>query len=471
MHTRALSLAIAATASLLILVACTGSDGGSPERADRDSTPATTSLPATEDGERGEAEAPPTPQDANPPTRADGDADETSTAIELGPLEAMPQEPDSGPGEGRGFVAGLDTSFRSVDLADVHFDLFNGSTVSLADAPVDVILALRDLIPPLDASRALLPADVRERVGEVAYIRHENATFLQPANIVLGYVADDGQAYAYSLGILNSHEIVNETLGGRAVVITYCPLCASGVVYDRVVGGEVLTFGNTSALYQNDLVMLNRQTGSYWFQVGGEAVVGPLTGARLPPLPSTLAPFGDWVADHPDTLVLSTDTGFTDRRYDGGSFTDTAQFVDQGFFGFPIDQEIVDDSRLSSGELVLALNTGESAVAYPLNTLGDAALNTTFAGQEIVLFSSAAGLTGNAFDRRLNGERLTFRVEGGAYRDDQTNSIWTLSGLASGGPLAGSQLSQIPSRTAFWFSIRAAFPEVTVAGLDEADGA
>jgi hypothetical protein len=65
------------------------------------------------------------------------------------------------------------------------------------------------------------------------------------------------------------------------------------VVYDRVVDGEVLTFGNTSALYQNDLVMLDRQTGSYWFQVGGEAGVGPMTGARLTPLPSMLAPFGD----------------------------------------------------------------------------------------------------------------------------------------------------------------------------------
>lgn len=76
-------------------------------------------------------------------------------------------------------------------------------------------------------------------------------------------------------------------------MITYCPLCASAVVYDRVVDGEVLTFDNTSALYQNDLVMLDRQTGSYWFQVGREAGVEPMTGARLTPLPSTLAPFGD----------------------------------------------------------------------------------------------------------------------------------------------------------------------------------
>jgi len=417
---RTFALGTVTVASLLILAACTGSDGESSDGATQAATPpAGTSIADETEGGTPEAE--------------------------LAPLEAMPQGPDSGPntgpGAGRGFVAGLDTSFRSVDLADIHFDLFNGSTVPLSEARADVILALRDLIPPLDASRALLPVEIQERVGEVAYIRHENANFLQPANIVLGYVADDGQAYAYSLGILNAHEIVNETLGGRAVVITYCPLCASAVVYDRVVGGEVLTFGNTSALYQNDLVMLDRQTGSYWFQMGGEAVLGPLTGARLMPLPSTLAPFGDWVADHPDTLVLSTETGFANRRYSGGSFTDTALFVDQGFFGFPIDDEIVDDSRLSSGELVLALSEGGTAVAYPLNSLSDAAVNATFGGQEIVVFSAAAGPTGNAFSRQVDGELLSFRVEAGVYRDDQTDSVWTLSGSASAGPMAGSQLT------------------------------
>lgn len=105
------------------------------------------------------------------------------------------------------------------------------------------------------------------------------------------------------------------------------------------------------------------------------------------------------MADHPDTLVLSTGTGFANRCYTGGSPTDTARFVDRGFFGFPIDDEIVDDSRLSSGELALTLSEGGTAVACPLNSLGDAAVNATSGGQEIVVFSSAAGPTGNAFSR------------------------------------------------------------------------
>ncbi len=89
----------------------------------------------------------------------------------------------------------------------------------------------------------------------------------------------------------------------------YCPLCRSGIVYDRRLGGEVLSFGNTSALYESDLVMVDRGTGSYWWQVAGTAIVGPLTGAALEPLPSTVSTWEDWIELYPDTLLLSRDTG------------------------------------------------------------------------------------------------------------------------------------------------------------------
>ena len=229
-----------------------------------------------------------------------GDAESgaaTGTAGEPPPAEPATESPAAAeqtlpddPG-GRGTLAGLDTSIRSVELADIHFDLFNGYSISLAEASEEGILALADLISPLDAARDLLPADVQNRVGTVRYISAEAATFLMPNMVVLGYIADDGQAYAYSLGILQFHELVNDTVGGRAILISYCPLCRSAVVYDRVVDGQVLTFGNTSALFQNDLVMFDRQTTSYWFQIGGEAVVGTLTGQRLTPLPSSLMPW------------------------------------------------------------------------------------------------------------------------------------------------------------------------------------
>ena len=83
------------------------------------------------------------------------------------------------------------------------------------------------------------------------------------------------------------HEIVNDVINGVPVLVTYCPLCFSGVVYHRELDRKLLTFRNTSASYQPDLVMYDHHTDSYWFQVGGEAVVGELTGSHLGLLPST----------------------------------------------------------------------------------------------------------------------------------------------------------------------------------------
>ena len=77
---------------------------------------------------------------------------------------------------------------------------------------------------------------------------------------MLGYESGD-DAYAYPINILNFHEIVNDTIGGVPVLITYCPFCFSGVVFNRELDGQALTFGNTSALFQPDLVMSEHQTG------------------------------------------------------------------------------------------------------------------------------------------------------------------------------------------------------------------
>ena len=103
---------------------------------------------------------------------------------------------------------------------------------------------------------------------------------MEDDDLVLGYESGD-EAFAYPINILNFHEMVNDVIGGDPVLIIYCPLCVSGVVFSRAVDGQTLTFGNTSALYQSDLVMYDHQTGTYWFQVAGEAVVGTMTGSRL----------------------------------------------------------------------------------------------------------------------------------------------------------------------------------------------
>jgi hypothetical protein len=100
------------------------------------------------------------------------------------------------------------------------------------------------------------------------------------------------------------HEIVNDTVGGVPVAVTYCPLCNSAVVFDRRLGGRVLDFGTTGKLRHSDLVMYDRQTESWWQQFLGEAIVGELTGARLDMLPARVESWERLSARAPDAKVL-----------------------------------------------------------------------------------------------------------------------------------------------------------------------
>jgi Protein of unknown function (DUF3179) len=112
-----------------------------------------------------------------------------------------------------------------------------------------------------------------------------------------------GDARAYPLRILIWHEIVNDVVGGVPVAVTYCPLCNTGIVFDRRVGERVLEFGTTGKLRNSDLVMYDRATESWWQQFLGEAIVGELTGARLTMLPSRLESFANFRERAPEGQV------------------------------------------------------------------------------------------------------------------------------------------------------------------------
>ncbi|MQX38053.1 DUF3179 domain-containing protein [Roseospira navarrensis] len=114
----------------------------------------------------------------------------------------------------------------------------------------------------------------------------------------------NGDARAYPLQILIWHEIVNDTVGGVPVAVTYCPLCASGIVFERTVDGRELDFGTTGRLRKSDLVMYDRQTESWWQQFSGEAIIGGLTGTRLEMVPAGTMPMARFRATHPDGRVL-----------------------------------------------------------------------------------------------------------------------------------------------------------------------
>ena len=113
----------------------------------------------------------------------------------------------------------------------------------------------------------------------------------------------NGDARAYPLQILIWHEIVNDTVGGVPVAVTYCPLCNSAVVFERTIYDQVTTFGTTGKLRNSDLVMYDRATETWWQQFIGEAIIGELTGTALVARPAWLLSMAEFRAEHPDGLV------------------------------------------------------------------------------------------------------------------------------------------------------------------------
>lgn len=335
----------------------------------------------------------------------------------------------------------MDTSIHSVPLEDVVFDTFDGGATRLSEATPPLIERLRDAIRPIYQPR---------------YEGPEGGRWLDPNDLVIGY-AGETAAYAYPVKMLNFHELVNDVIDGVPLLISYCPLCASGVVYDRRLDGEVLLFGNTSALYQTDLVMFDHQTGSYWFQVAGEAIVGALTGKRLDPLPAATMTWQEWVDLYPDTRILSRNLGFDrTQNYTRDPFQGYDRAVDSLRFPFPVSTERI-DSRLRPAEIVLSVRVGDKEKAFPLGLIGDAAVNDTVAGEPVVVFSREQGPIGSAFSRVVDGRTLTFRLEGDRITDVQTGTSWDRSGTAVEGELAGRQLELLPVAVRSGFRYRSRF--------------
>ncbi len=127
-------------------------------------------------------------------------------------------------------------------------------------------------------------------------------------------------ARAYPLRVLIWHEIVNDTVGGEPVAVTYCPLCNAALVFQRTVNGRVLEFGTTGKLRHSDLVMYDRQTESWWQQFTGEALVGEFTGTELKLVPSQLISFKEFAAAQLDGRVLIPPEGGT-RDYGRNPYT------------------------------------------------------------------------------------------------------------------------------------------------------
>ncbi len=167
----------------------------------------------------------------------------------------------------------------------------------------------------------------------------------------------EGVTRVYPLQILVWHEIVNDNVSGTPLAITYCPLCGSGIAYKRVVDGKEVEFGTSGKLYNSNLVMYDRKTDSYWTQIGGLAIVGELTGTQLEAVSIDTVVWRDWKKTHPESEVLSQDTGFS-RDYGRDPY---GNYYEDSFILFSVENE---DDRIHPKTIIFGIEVNGEFSAY-----------------------------------------------------------------------------------------------------------
>jgi hypothetical protein len=148
------------------------------------------------------------------------------------------------------------------------------------------------------------PRDGIPAIWSPAFIPVRSETRLPAREPVMTYEAEGQPARAYPIRYLIWHEIVNDVVGGRPIVVTFCPLCNSAMIFDARVEGAPLTFGVSGRLRHSDMVMYDRETESWWQQATGEGIVGVHTGKTLQMLPGWMESWGEFIARNPDGLVM-----------------------------------------------------------------------------------------------------------------------------------------------------------------------
>ncbi len=296
--------------------------------------------------------------------------------------------------------------------------------------------------------------------------------WLEPVEPVV-LVRVGGEARAYPIQILMWHEIVNDTLGGKPLMVSFCPLCNTAIAFERKFDGQVLDFGTTGRLRFSNLIMYDRQTETWWQQATGDAIAGEYAGAQLAFYPAAIVSWADFKAAYPNGTVLSRETehnrSYGRNPYLGYDDVNQSPFL---YRGQPTPGQLVPMAR------VLTLDLGGDAVAYPYETLSSlGAVTDTAGGRRVVVFwveGTASALDSAqipegrdvgaavAYSAEVDGQSLTFEFADGVFRDKETGSEWDILGRAVAGALEGKQLTELPAINHFWFSWAAFRPETRI---------
>lgn len=327
----------------------------------------------------------------------------------------------------------------------------------------------RDGIPSIDNPRF---APVSEAPD---YLRRDEPVVVLELN---------GAQRAYPLSILTWHEIVNDVVNGTPIVVTFCPLCNTSLTFlSTLPDGRVLDFGVSGNLRNSDLIMYDRQTETWWQQITGGGIVGELAGTQLEFLPVVITSWDQFAGQFPEGDVLLRPTAeerhpITGRAlarnyerppYAGYDSIDNSPFLFDGAL----------DGRLLPMERVATVSLGELDVAYPYSFLAERpVVNDVIDGTPVTVFfdngtesaflarSGGFAKSGSTtlFLRTVDGDVLTFGLEEGVIRDEETGTRWNKFGKALEGELAGTQLEPVIHAAHFWFAWAAFRPDTEIRG-------
>lgn len=240
-------------------------------------------------------------------------------------------------------------------------------------------------IPIDEIKQGCFGRDCIPSVDEPSFISIAKANVLLPEDTVGIGLSYKGEERFYPFNMLVTREIVNDEIGGVPIVVTYCPLCGTGIVFERKVADKVFEFGVSGMLWQSNLLMYNREVGeddiSLWSQVLGEAVVGKHTGTKLSIIQSDIVRYTGWREDHPNSLVLNT--GSIGDPYNGNYYGVARSFA-------PNFNE--EDSPLLPTAYVFGIEIEGAFKAYSAESLKIGETRDTFAGRALTINKETSGI-------------------------------------------------------------------------------
>ncbi len=254
------------------------------------------------------------------------------------------------------------------------------------------------------------------------------------------------EARAYPIRTMGYHHIVNDTVGGAPIAVSYCTLCHTGLVWSRVLDGKTLHF-RLAGINNGNALLRDEETSSIWQQSTGEAIYGPLKGRWLEMVPSSELTFALWRKEQPQGLVLKPDAPY-EALYDP---KDWERHV-------AATRTVVDTTKsgIAPHELMIGVTTAGGSKAYPIESVYAAkVIQDRIEGTPVVVVVGPDGASIRAFAnvRLADGAVLIFAQGQGetVMRDAQTGSAWNFQGCAVDGPMAGQCLKPIDAHKDYWF--------------------